>query len=114
MLNLEGRRIYLKLGDTDMRKGIRTLALVVERDEVGELFSGSLFLFSNRKKTQVKLLYWDENGFALWQKQLEKEKFKWPKGKGKVWEIEAKSLRWLLAGLNIEQAHQRLSYRTLW
>lgn len=104
------RKVYLGLGATDMRRSINGLALLVENGEIGSLFSGSLFVFCNRAKTIVKILYWDENGFCLWQKRLEKHKFKWPSTEEEVMEIETKQLSWLLAGLDIEKAHGRLDY----
>lgn len=110
MLSAEGRRVYLALGVTDMRKAINGLSILVENALGGNLFSGDLFVFCNRKKTLVKILYWDFNGFALWQKRLEKEQFSWPKNKGAAAEIESRELEWLLAGLDIEKAHQRLEY----
>ena len=90
MLNLEGRKVYLALGVTDMRKAINGLSILVENALGGNLFSGDLFVFSNRKKTLVKILYWDLNGFALWQKRLEKERFTWPENEGAAAEIEGR------------------------
>ena len=110
MLSLEGRKIYLALGVTDMRKAINGLAILVEHALEENLFSGDLFVFCNRKKTLVKILYWDTNGFALWQKRLEKDQFMWPKTKGAAAQIEGRELEWLLAGLDFAKAHQRLEY----
>ena len=113
MLSLKGRKVYLALGVTDMRKAINGLSLLVEDALDRDLFSGNLFAFCNRSRTLVKILYWDRNGFALWQKRLEKEKFTWPKDEGGVAEIETRELEWLLAGLDIQKAHQRLEYSVI-
>ena len=113
MLTLEGRKVFLGLGAVDMRKAINGLSLLVENALDGQLFSGDYFVFCNRKRTLVKILYWDQNGFALWQKRLEKEKFSWPEHEGAVAEIQKRELEWLLAGLDIEKAHQRLFYSSI-
>ncbi|CAM2063713.1 IS66 family insertion sequence element accessory protein TnpB [Sulfidibacter corallicola] len=57
-------RVFLALGATDMRKAINGLALLVEQELEGRLFSGDLFAFSNRSRTLVKILYWSPTGFC--------------------------------------------------
>ena len=113
MLSLKGRKVYLALGVADMRKAINGLSMLVENALDRDLFSGNLFAFCNRSRTLVKILYWDRNGFALWQKRLEKEKFTWSEDEGAVAEIETRELEWLLAGLDIQKAHQRLEYSVI-
>ncbi len=54
----------------------------------------------------MKILYWDRNGFCIWQKRLEKDRFKWPGTHKEVMNIGEKELSWLVAGLNIQQAHK--------
>ena len=109
----ESRRVFLALGATDLRKAIDGLSLLVSDELAGELLSGDLFVFRNRKGNMVKILYWDHNGFCLWQKRLEQQNFKWPKEERDVLEIRKKELSWLLNGLDIAQAHQKLSYTTI-
>jgi len=74
--------------------------------------SGHLFVFANRKKNMVKVLYWDRNGFCLWHKRLEKDRFTWPDSEKGVKVISSRELMWLLEGLDIRhvKAHQRLPY----
>jgi transposase len=70
-------------------------------------------VFCNRRRTILKILYWDRNGFCLWHKRLEKQRFKWPSRPADVvQQIEQRELRWLLDGLQITQrgAHRRLQY----
>lgn len=102
--------VYLAIGSTDMRKAINGLSILVEQAMDLNPFSGDLFVFCNRQRTIIKILYWDHNGFALWHKRLEKHKFKWPKSARDVISIDAKQLSWLLAGLDYTSAHQRLQY----
>jgi len=108
-----GKRIFLALGITDMRKAINGLSVLVSEDLDGELLGGDLFVFSNRNRSIVKILYWDRNGFCLWQKRLEKHRFKWPKNEAECLEIGERELGWLLDGLDIQAAHERLSYTTV-
>ena len=110
MLNLNDRHVFLALGIIDMRKAINTLGILVENQLNGELFSGDIFGFCNKAENIVKLLWWDRNGFCLFQKRLEKDYFHWPMSEQEAMEITAKQLEWLLEGLNLENAHQRLEY----
>ena len=110
MLDLNNRRVFLSLGFTDMRKSINTLSILVENELEGDLFSGDLFGFCNRGQDNIKLLWWDRNGFCLFQKRLEKDHFRWPTCPEEAMEITPRQLEWLLEGLDLEQAHQRLEY----
>jgi transposase len=111
-----GVKIYLALGITDMRKSINGLSILVERHLELDPFSGHLFVFCNRRHTILKILYWDRNGFCIWQKRLEKEYFKWPKTSGETLMIDERELIWLMDGLEMHQkdAHKRLLYSTLY
>lgn len=103
-------KVFLALGATDMRKAINGLSIVVSEHIQLDVFSGHLFVFCNRQQTILKILHWDKNGFCLWQKRLEKDRFKWPGTKGDVMNITSRELAWLVAGLNINQAHKPLNY----
>ncbi len=98
------------MGSTDMRKAINGLSVMVSEQMKLDLFSGHLFVFCNRQQTILKILYWDKNGFCLWQKRLEKDRFKWPQTSDEVMNITRRELSWLLDGLNIKQAHKSLKY----
>ncbi len=104
-------KVYLALGATDLRKAINGLTALVQELLSDEVFSGSLFVFCNRSQNLIKAVYWDSNGFCLWTKRLEKHKFCWPEREEEVLEIERRALEWLLAGLDMTQAHERLNYR---
>ena len=109
----EEARVYIALDPVDMRKAINGLSILVESEMEKNLFTGDLFVFSNRSRTIIKILSWDRNGFCLWQKRLEKDRFKWPKSENEVLELKINELSWLLDGLDIKHAHQRLEYETL-
>jgi len=108
-------RAYLVMGWTDMRKSINGLSMVVEGRFDLDPFSGHVFVFCNRRRSIVKILYWHRNGFCLWQKRLEKEKFRWPESYEEVMEIGSRRLGWLLDGLEITQVrgHELLHYSTV-
>jgi len=105
-------RAYLCLGSTDLRKSISGLSIMVEDCFELDPFSGHLFVFCNRRRNIFKILYWDKNGFCLWQQRLEKDRFKWPENEEEVFSISRKELGWLIAGLDITTAHHRLKYET--
>ena len=102
--------VYLAVGSTDMRKAINGLSILVEQAMDLNPFSGDLFVFCNRGRTIIKILYWDHNGFCLWLKRLEKHQFKWPAAPDEVVAIGARQLSWLLAGLDFTSAHDQLYY----
>ena len=95
-----------------MRKSINGLSILVADQLELDPLSGHLFAFCNRRRDIVKILYWDRNGFCLWHKRLEKDRFQWPKTKEEIFALHGHELAWLLDGLSLDQrdAHQRLSY----
>jgi transposase len=113
-MNLVGSaKIWLVLGTTDMRKSIDSLAVLVGDQLERDVFSGHLFVFCNRGRTIVKILYWDRNGFCLWQKRLEKDRFVWPSSELEVLEMDHRQLSWLLDGLDpiATRGHPHLQYK---
>ena len=70
--------IYLHRESVDFRKSINGLALIVEQEMQLSPLAPALFVFCNKNRDRVKVLYWDRTGFCLWYKRLEKAKFKWP------------------------------------
>lgn len=108
-------QVYLAVGSTDMRKQINSLSILVQESLELDPFSGSVFVFCNRKRSTVKALYWDRNGFCLWQKRLERDRFRWPETTEEVMRISPRELRWLLDGLELVQggAHGQLQYASV-
>lgn len=103
-------RVFVRPGVTDLRKQSSGLSIIIDEEQEHDPFSGNLYLFCNRRRTLLKAVYWDLNGFCLWQKKLEKQKFPWPSSEETVREITAEQLRWLLTGIDFWNPHQRLSY----
>lgn len=105
--------VFVAVGCTDMRKSINGLSILVEQAMDLNPFSGDLFVFCNRLRNIVKILYWDRNGFCLWHKRLEKDRFQWPQSADDIVNINQRQLRWLLSGLDIAKAHGKLYYQNI-
>ena len=113
MISVDCDRVYLAVGSTDMRKAINGLSIMVEQAMDLNPFSGDLFVFCNRRRNIIKILYWDRNGFCLWHKRLEEHCFKWPESEQEVMAIDRDRLQWLLYGLDIADAHKQLYYQAV-
>ena len=70
--------IYLCLTPMDMRKSFDTLAAIVRDGLQHDPMNGSLFVFRSRRHDRIKLLYWDQDGYAIWMKRLEHGTFQFP------------------------------------
>jgi len=106
-------RIFLKTGPTDMRKQINGLAAMAKDSLTQDPFSGSLFVFCNRKRDLTKVIYWDRNGFCMWLKRLERDRFPWPESSEEAQEITTQQLQWLLNGIDFRKEHRTLKYSHL-
>ena len=94
--------IYICRQFVDFRKSINGLSVIVETEMKLDLREASLFIFCNRRRTHMKMLYFDRSGFALWLKRLEEAKFSWPKNIDReVIDITGHDLEMLLDGINI-------------
>jgi transposase len=110
-------RIFLAVEPTDMRKGFDGLFALVETVVEQDPFSGHLFLFRNRQRDRIKILYWDRDGLAVWYKRLEKGRFQFPTDvvssssdePPRSCEIRADELAMLLGGIDLAHVkrHQR-------
>ncbi|HEV3081561.1 MAG TPA: IS66 family insertion sequence element accessory protein TnpB [Gemmataceae bacterium] len=81
-LSLPGR-VFLCTLPTDMRKSFDSLAGLVQQHLDRDPLSGDLFVFRSRRGDRVKLLYWDQDGLAIWYKRLEEGTFVLPAADGK-------------------------------
>ena len=88
-----------------MRKSVNGLSFIVSAVLEEDLYSGNLFAFCSKTKRIIKILYWERNGFCVWYKKLDKDRFLWPKDQSEVKQISNRQLSWLLDGLNLEQPH---------
>ena len=93
-------RVYLATTPVDGRKAINGLSAFVLEEFEATLMDGSVFVFYNRARDRVKCLFWEKNGFVLYQKRLERGKFKINRTEDELFLMTQQQLDWLLAGLD--------------
>ena len=106
-------RVYLCITACDMRKSFDGLQAMVTQKMELDPFAGHLFVFGNRRRDRVKILYWDRDGFAVWAKRLEEGSYAMPfeaNGERRR-EITAQELGALLSGIDLSQAKRRKRYQ---
>lgn len=111
--NAEDLKVFLYRAPIDMRRGRNGLAVLAKQMMESEVFTGALFIFVGKRYDTVKLIYWEQNGFALWHKVIEsKERFHWPRlFDEEVITLSVEQLNWLLDGYNIwTQPHKMLKF----
>jgi len=109
----EHTQVYLAAGATDMRKAIDGLSALVAEVLQADPLSSHLFVFCNRGRDKLKILYWHNNGFWLFYRRLEKQRFWWPSvGTAAAVQISTRELAWLLEGMDITavRAHRAVNY----
>lgn len=107
-------RIFLHAPAVDLRKGFDGLSgLVHQAFPEQDLLSGHLFLFLNRRRDRIKVLYWDADGLAIWYKRLEAGSFQLPRqaAAGASIEVPATQLAMLLSGIDLATIRQRKRYQ---
>ncbi|SKB05798.1 IS66 Orf2 like protein [Pseudomonas extremaustralis] len=107
-------KVYLYPKPVDFRKSIDGLAALVELDIKVAVFDPVLFVFLNKPRNRVKILYWERNGFCLWLKHLESERFKTsPDASDEAIVLTVQELNWMLDGFDLwrNRPHQVLTPR---
>ena len=106
MLNLMGRvRLFLCREPVTMRKSFEGLYAIVEELFPGELLSGAYFIFLNRRKDHMKVLFWDADGLVIWFKRLEKGSFRCKFGEDLS--IDRKTFLMMLEGITPKRIQPR-------
>lgn len=105
-------RVYFCVAPTDMRKSFDGLSGLVASVFERTLLDGDLFLFLNKRRDRVKLLYWDRDGIAIWAKRLESGTFETPRvaAQQKHLELDATELAMLLSGVSLSTVKRRKRY----
>lgn len=105
--------VFLYRDFVDFRKSINGLAAIAEQQMRLSALNGSIYVFCNKGRDKLKILYWDKTGFALWYKRLEKDTFKWPKKlEQQSMRLTEQQLHWLLNGFDV-LGHQAVSYASV-
>jgi transposase len=102
-------RVYLAKQPADMRKSFDALSALVSGLALDPL-SGHLFVFINKRRDRVKILYWDRDGLAVWAKRLERGTFRIPDAAADRVEMTTAELAALLAGIDLDKARRRVRY----
>jgi len=114
-------RVYLAKAATDMRKSFRGLLILTEAVLRQQPTSGHLFVFLNRRRDLMKILYWDGTGYVIWYKRLERGGFELPVTPDSTEppgaelagvELSAAQLSLILQGIDLRSARQRLRYQS--
>lgn len=106
-------RIYLAAGPTDLRLGYDGLSARAQQVLAADPLSGHLFVFCNRAKDRIKILYWDGSGQWLCTKRLQQGRYSWPalaEGAARV-SLRAEELALLLGGIELERTRAKEWWR---
>lgn len=112
MLNLSaGVKIWLYGQPTDMRKSFTGLVALVKNAMGENPLQGNVFVFINRRKTQLKMLYFDRSGFCIWMKRLEEGSFQYPAMTSDKVELDRVTLNLILEGIDLKHVKKRKRYQ---
>jgi len=101
---------YVYTGHADMRKSFDGLCGMIKSQTSLNALGGAVFIFMNRRRTQVKLLLWEGDGFAIYYKRLEQGTYELPviSGSSTTVALDALQLQFILQGVSLK----RIVYRT--
>jgi transposase len=109
-------RVFLYRLPTDMRKSFHGLVALTESAMQQDPLSGSLFVFLNRRRDRIKILYWGQTGFCIWYQQLEKGTYQLPeepREEQAALEVARSQLSLILDGIDLSSARQRRRFQSL-
>ena len=106
--------VWLHREPVDFRRQINGLVLIVEQEMEANPFAKRVYAFTNRRRDRARLLYWDRNGFALWMKRLEKDRFPWPEDGDETVVVGRREIAWLLDGIDFFRLrpHREIFYES--
>lgn len=105
-----GLKIWLYSQPTDMRKSYNGLSALVKNQLQENPLSGQLFVFINRRRTQLKVLYFDRSGYCIWMKKLEQGQFRYTLSEGEKQALSWTELKLLLEGIELKNTRQFKRY----
>ena len=107
-----GTRVFLATGPTDMRRGFDGLCELVRQRIQGDPLTGHWFIFCNRRRNRLKILFFDGSGLWLCQKRLERGVYSWPDDEsGSSVTFTREELTLLLGGIELERVRSRNWWR---
>ena len=107
-------KIFLYAPAADLRRGYDGLAAIVEGAMDEDPLSGSLFIFVNKRRNRIKLLYWDRDGYAIWMKRLESGTLEVPRAddaETTSLKITASQLSLILEGIELSSVRRRKRFQ---
>jgi transposase len=108
-------RVFLYRRPTDMRKSFHGLVALTESELKQDPLSGSLFVFLNRRRDRVKILYWGQSGFCIWYQQLQQGTYQLPSPTAlddqDTLEVTRSQLSLILEGIDLGSVRQRPRFR---
>jgi transposase len=106
-------RMFLGAEPVDMRKSFDGLLGLIESTLALDPLSGHLFLFLNKRRDRLKVLFWERDGLVIWYKRLEAGTFQWPRIESQATSVELSmtDLALLLSGVDVKSAQRRKRYR---
>lgn len=112
MLGQPRGRVFVALEPADLRRSYDGLTAMVSGAFGRDIFEGDAFVFVNRRSTQVRVLYWDRDGYCIWMKRLEAGTFRRLQGaRGQaLLEVDAVELGMLLSGIDAVVVKRRKRY----
>jgi transposase len=108
-------RVYLCVSPVDGRKQAAGLALLIEQSLGKSVFEAALYVFANRRRDRVRIVYWERNGLCYWSKRVEKQQFVWPSdSSGATVTMNGRELNALLDGFDVwSRGHRTLEIRRI-
>jgi transposase len=103
--------IDLATAPTDLRKAYDGLAVLVRQSLGQDPLNGSLYVFCNRRRDRIKILFWEEGGYWFCARRLGEDTFRWPQQDGACARYRREELLLLLGGIDLEQTRERQGYR---
>ena len=114
MFHISGQmKIFVALEPVDLRRGFDGLSALVQQTLQQDPLSGHLFLFRNRRRDRLKMLFWDGDGYALFYKRLARGTFEFPASQepqSRSLEIRGSELSMLLDGIELQGRRRRPRY----
>lgn len=108
-----GLKVFVCLDPADMRKSFNGLAAVAQEHLKANPYDGALYLFTNKRRNRLKILFWDGTGLWVAAKRLEEGRFTWPKpsrsGQRKL-SLTPEALALLTDGIDLKGAKMRPWY----